>query len=201
MRVGAPRWQRAARWAATGVAALAALGCEALLGLDWTPAESGDGGGGSAEGGGGSPEDGGLAGDGGTLAGGGASGGPSGSECVVTECPLTGTACVLPACAAGACASVAALAGAPCAEGGGAVCDGAGSCVVCVADGDCAGEEPYCHEHACYDCKDKVQNGLETDIDCGGPTCHWCGEHKACVVDADCKPDLSCAGGACTKDD
>lgn len=40
-------------------------------------------------------------------------------------------------------------------------------------------------------CGDRVKDGTETDIDCGGDECLPCGNQKACVVDRDC------ASGAC----
>ncbi|KAK8797365.1 hypothetical protein WA158_004573 [Blastocystis sp. Blastoise] len=36
-------------------------------------------------------------------------------------------------------------------------------------------------------CTDNVQNGLETDIDCGGSTCSPCPNEKNCLVDTDCQ--------------
>jgi hypothetical protein len=78
----------------------------------------------------------------------------------------------------------------PCAEGGGAVCDGAGSCVECVSDVDCASlrcEAPHCLAPSCGD---HLKNGAETDVDCGG-ACPPCMLGQGCLVDGDCQ------GGAC----
>src|SRR5476649_2460474 len=55
-----------------------------------------------------------------------------------TDCPATGTACASAVCSsAGACATVNAVSGSACATSGGHVCEGAGSCVACVAPTDC----------------------------------------------------------------
>jgi len=45
-------------------------------------------------------------------------------------------------------------------------------------------------------CDDGVQNGDETDLDCGG-SCSPCATGSACVVDADCA-SASCEAGVCT---
>eukprot|EP00877_Chromochloris_zofingiensis_P011489 jgi/Chrzof1/6594/Cz19g02010.t1 len=35
-------------------------------------------------------------------------------------------------------------------------------------------------------CTDKIKNGQETDVDCGGPTCPACTVDKMCSIDRDC---------------
>jgi hypothetical protein len=35
-------------------------------------------------------------------------------------------------------------------------------------------------------CKDGIQDGLETDVDCGGPVCFPCLDGKKCLVSSDC---------------
>jgi hypothetical protein len=69
-------------------------------------------------------------------------------------------------------------------------------------------------------CADTVQNGAETDIDCGGGTCAPCAAGQACLVNPDCtshvcggdclapscsdtvqngtETDVDCGGGACS---
>ena len=47
-------------------------------------------------------------------------------------------------------------------------------------------------------CTDKVKNGAETDVDCGGGTCPTCGNKKSCTKAADCKSGV-CASGACVE--
>ena len=45
-------------------------------------------------------------------------------------------------------------------------------------------------------CNDLVQNGNETDIDCGGPDCDPCSTGSTCAVDSDCESGV-CVGGIC----
>ncbi|MCC6751443.1 MAG: hypothetical protein IT371_27575 [Deltaproteobacteria bacterium] len=45
-------------------------------------------------------------------------------------------------------------------------------------------------------CGDKLQNGTETDVDCGGASCGPCDEQRKCVAPRDCKSG-SCTGGRC----
>ena len=47
-------------------------------------------------------------------------------------------------------------------------------------------------------CTDKLQNGQETDVDCGGSTCNKCGDGKKCSKATDCLGG-TCSGGECTK--
>jgi len=45
-------------------------------------------------------------------------------------------------------------------------------------------------------CDDGVQNGNETDVDCGGDTCGQCAQGQGCAAPGDCTTDF-CADGAC----
>jgi hypothetical protein len=45
-------------------------------------------------------------------------------------------------------------------------------------------------------CTDSVQNGAETDVDCGGGACLKCASGRMCNVDDDCR-NGSCASGKC----
>jgi hypothetical protein len=45
-------------------------------------------------------------------------------------------------------------------------------------------------------CSDGVRNGLETDVDCGGPTCAACSDNLACQVASDCTSG-ACVSGVC----
>ncbi len=45
-------------------------------------------------------------------------------------------------------------------------------------------------------CTDGVQNGSETDVDCGGSTCDPCGTGDACEMPEDCE-SLNCVENAC----
>jgi len=42
-------------------------------------------------------------------------------------------------------------------------------------------------------CSDHIQNGNETDVDCGGGTCPPCADHAKCKVPGDCQSS-SCSG-------
>jgi hypothetical protein len=50
-------------------------------------------------------------------------------------------------------------------------------------------------------CLDKIKNGAETDVDCGGPDCATCVDGQACKVDTDCMSthciDLVCQTPSC----
>ena len=45
-------------------------------------------------------------------------------------------------------------------------------------------------------CSDVVQNGTETDVDCGGASCGPCADGLGCVDAADCQSGV-CSGGTC----
>jgi hypothetical protein len=45
-------------------------------------------------------------------------------------------------------------------------------------------------------CTDGLQNGNETDVDCGGGTCGACGDGRGCVVSRDCVSGV-CNAGTC----
>jgi hypothetical protein len=53
----------------------------------------------------------------------------------------------------------------------------------------------------CSSCADKQQDGLETDVDCGGPTCARCPNFDKCLVGSDCQSGVCqnsrCAAPAC----
>ena len=74
-------------------------------------------------------------------------------------------------------------AGATCSTG---VCDGAGNCVECATVQQCGANE-LCLMNQCVaeSCNDGVKNGDETAKDCGG-TCPKCGTGKACLGPSDC---------------
>jgi len=46
-------------------------------------------------------------------------------------------------------------------------------------------------------CGDGLQNGGETDVDCGGPDCDPCGEGQSCTIDSDCAGGTCCSGACC----
>jgi hypothetical protein len=79
--------------------------------------------------------------------------------------------------------------GKACTEGG-KVCDGMGNCVECNADTDCTtAAKPVCANNTCVApaCNDTKLNGMETDLDCGGPVCAPCINGKKCVKPSDCQ--------------
>lgn len=90
-----------------------------------------------------------------------------------TEIPDSIGECAVPSCSGGAPTYTNQPAGMAC-GGAGGLCDGAGSCVDCLADG--------------------IKNGLETDVDCGGAGngCVLCEDGKACGKDADCASTQCC---------
>ena len=53
-------------------------------------------------------------------------------------------------------------------------------------------------------CSDKVKNGSESDVDCGG-TCPACADGKACGAGTDCTSGVctagKCTGASCTDKD
>ncbi|MBI4702329.1 MAG: hypothetical protein HY744_14495 [Deltaproteobacteria bacterium] len=81
------------------------------------------------------------------------------------------------------------------------LCDG--KVATCV--GSCAGHEDciggyWCVNQQCVlpKCDDKVKDGQETDVDCGGPSCPGCGLGKVCGQGSDCASG-HCTAGTCTE--
>ncbi|MBI4702543.1 MAG: hypothetical protein HY744_15595 [Deltaproteobacteria bacterium] len=137
---------------------------------------------------------GGAAGGIGGGAGGSLGGGGAGPACEKpAQCPGTDTTCRKRTCEDGACGVHDAPAATPCQEDGGKICDGQGSCVACTGPEHC--ESGVCQDHVCLapTCADKVKNGDETDVDCGG-ACSPCANGKACATADDCESRL-CAPG------
>lgn len=62
----------------------------------------------------------------------------------------------------------------------------------CSADGTC----PLVLPGPFVGCRDRRRNGLETDVDCGGPECQKCAAVKACSIAEDCQSN-ACDAGAC----
>jgi len=80
--------------------------------------------------------------------------------------------------------------------GDGHFCDGSGACVECLVGGDCL--SGICMTSTCVDamCGDGVQNGTETDLDCGGPSCVKCDDLLSCWFGSDCQSGV-CKNGKC----
>ena len=83
----------------------------------------------------------------------------------------------------------------PCSEGGGAVCNAEGGCVECVDAADCA--DKLCMGNRCLPgtCADMLQNGMESDVDCGG-ACLACADGGKCTKASECLSGV-CTGGLC----
>jgi hypothetical protein len=74
------------------------------------------------------------------------------------------------------------------------VCDAKGACVECLDDTPCdVTPKTVCINNHCSApaCKDGLQNGAETDVDCGGSECPPCNDTKYCMG------SLDCASGVC----
>jgi hypothetical protein len=119
--------------------------------------------------------------------------------------------------------SVPKRAGTPCNSlGGGGACDGAGHCVQCLSASDCPAGFSCVMGRCALGCADRVKDGRETDVDCGGGACLGCANGRACTEGADCashvcdgrshvcvtatcaddvkngsETDVDCGGGAC----
>ncbi|MFO0757583.1 MAG: DVUA0089 family protein [Byssovorax sp.] len=77
------------------------------------------------------------------------------------------------------------------------LCDGAGTCVECLAGNDCASGVCEPMDGSCVPptCMDGVKNGGETDVDCGG-MCGTCDDGLVCGVGADCTSKV-CTANVC----
>ena len=67
---------------------------------------------------------------------------------------------------------------------------GVGFHIIPCDSGNCALSTPA------TTCFDRVRDGDETDIDCGGPTCGACAEAAVCAAPTDCQT-AACDGGHC----
>ncbi len=78
---------------------------------------------------------------------------------------------------------------------GDSTCDGAGTC---QPPAPVACGSPYaCNGTQCESCSDGIQNGNETDVDCGGGgACADCSLGDTCLVPSDCTIGL-CVDGVC----
>jgi plastocyanin len=112
--------------------------------------------------------------------------------------------CTLDTCEDGTPMHAPAAEGLSCDDGGGSVCNDSGTCVECNVTEDCQPGD-LCQQSQCVppSCLDMMQNGPETDVDCGGPVCAPCDDGEGCMIDGDCvsdfcNPNLSqCAAPTC----
>jgi hypothetical protein len=110
-----------------------------------------------------------------------------------------GLACTQDLCAQGQPVNVNEQAGTACSEGGGKLCDGDGVCVECLMDVDCTVAGEVCssaHECVPVTCSDDVQNGNESDVDCGGACGATCAVGDSCFDAGDCISSV-CTSQAC----
>ena len=167
-------------------------GCELIASVDRTLIPSGEGG--TSQGGntGGTGADGGMGGSGGQP-----------PTCVAADCPGNDEDCRFRACVNDMCDFENASQGTTCTDAmnmDAQVCDGMGTCVQCNDNSDCGGATPVCDQNLCVgaECTDNMTNGMETDVDCGGPDCAPCANGLACQVFGDCSSaycDTSAVGG------
>jgi hypothetical protein len=75
----------------------------------------------------------------------------------------------------------------------GKLCDTALDCLSSVCKSAGVGQPKTCQEPSC---SDGVQNGKETDQECGGGVCPTCGNGDTCIRPTDCTSD-KCQAGIC----
>jgi hypothetical protein len=114
-----------------------------------------------------------------------------------------GNPCTGEVCNAGVPAHPAQPAGTPCSQGGGTVCDGAGSCVQCNTASDCPGVDTECQQRTCSagacgvnDTAAGTPTSAQTPGDCHTNECDGAGNVVSVVDDTDVPVD----GNQCTDD-
>lgn len=140
-----------------------------------------------------------VTGGGSSVGGGGEGGAGGGEDCTeANDCPGVDSDCRTRACDAGTCSFTNAPLGTVCDDDGGKSCDGDGSCVECVTASDCDGMGEQCVQQQCVpaQCVNGVQDGDETDVDCGGAVCAPCDDGQGCQNDVDCVSAF-CDDGTC----
>jgi hypothetical protein len=121
--------------------------------------------------------------------------------------PASSNACLEGTCdAMGNPGTTPAAAGTICSTANGKLCDGTGDCVQCLHASDCPPDAMCTPAHTCsaaVSCVDEVQDGTETDVDCGGGACPPCAVGQKCKVGADCTSSacdaltLTCVADPC----
>ena len=126
----------------------------------------------------------------------GGSGGGGNACTTPSDCPPSANQCQMPACNAGVCGLEPVTDFEQCDQGGGQFCF-TGTCVQCIEGADCS--SGICMANVCVApaCDDGLQNGDETDLDCGGGTCTPCADTLGCQVGEDCQSGVCCDAGAC----
>jgi hypothetical protein len=128
--------------------------------------------------------------------------GKGGAESVVDDTNLPaddGKQCTVEGCLQGAPVHNPKAVGTACNQNGGKVCDAAADCVECLGNVDCATGVCDVPTGSCVaaPCKDGIQDGTETDVDCGGGACPACALGKKCKAGGDCV-SATCTGGLCS---
>jgi hypothetical protein len=78
---------------------------------------------------------------------------------------------------------------------GGGLCISQG-CVACYYSPDCGQPGYTCAGYVCHSCTDGVQNGTETDVDCGLECPNGCSTGQKCKQNFDCASN-QCNNGTC----
>jgi Lamin Tail Domain len=114
-----------------------------------------------------------------------------------TDTPDDGNDCTDDTCAAGVPTFTAKAAGSACSMGA-KKCTMESTCVECIVGADCASSVCDATTSTCAPagCGDKVKNGTESDVDCGGAACPPCATGQKCAAGSDCVGG-SCAGMMC----
>lgn len=133
-------------------------------------------------------------------------GGPTCGKCTVNQSCTVGSDCDTGLCTAGVCKSIAAPS---CTDSikngtetaidcGGTACNKCAIGLTCATANDCL--SATCTGGLCVPapatCTDRIKNGNETDVDCGGPTCNVCSIGQICLAARDCV-SATCSGGRC----
>jgi hypothetical protein len=123
-------------------------------------------------------------------------GGGSTTTCEVAgDCPGLDSDCRTRACVDDVCAFVDAPLGTVCDDDGNS-CNSSGECVECVLPSDCPeGEQCVAEQCVAAQCVNGLQDGDETDVDCGG-SCVPCDNGSDCDGPSDCVSGF-CNGGTC----
>ena len=128
----------------------------------------------------------------------------AGACSIAAECPIPATACQAGVCSGGTCGTTNRVAGTPCNDSGGDVCDGSGSCVVgCSLPTDCPATSTACVANLC---SPTAHLCMLVDAPAGAP-CNdnggsACDGNGACVAPAGapgaaCTTSAQCASGLC----
>lgn len=144
------------------------------------------------------------------------------------DLPIDGLDCTTDGCDGGEPTNIPLAGGTACTQNGGQVCNGDGACVECFSNAECTTPQTCggggtvglcgCTPIACSEvgltcgfaaqdgcgnplpCDNDVQDGAETDVDCGGAvgSCATrCAQGLMCLVDTDCASGICDATNQC----